>query len=46
LPIKFREGITRWQDKIYSQEVKKCARIYPQDNDTEGFFIAKIKKLK
>jgi len=46
LPIKCRAGIIKWQDKTYSQEVKKCARIYPQDNDTEGFFIAKIKKIK
>lgn len=46
LPVKTREGITNWQDKEYSKEVKKCARIYPQDNNTEGFFIAKFKKLK
>jgi len=46
LPIKLREGITKWQDKEYSQEVKKCARIYPQDNDTEGFFIAKIRRVE
>jgi len=46
LPIKYREGLTKWQDKIFSNEVKKSARIYPQDNDTEGFFIAKFRKLK
>ena len=46
LPIKFREGITSFENKKYSNEVKKCARIYPQDNNTEGFFIAKFKKLK
>ncbi len=28
----------------YSQEVKKCLRIYPQDNDSEGFFVARIRK--
>ena len=28
----------------YSQELKHCIRIWPQDNDTEGFFIARIKK--
>ncbi|HLC63632.1 MAG TPA: RsmB/NOP family class I SAM-dependent RNA methyltransferase [Candidatus Nanoarchaeia archaeon] len=28
----------------YSEELKKCIRIWPQDNDTEGFFIARIKK--
>ena len=45
LPLKTREGVSEWLDKKYSEEVKKCARIYPQDNDTEGFFLCKIKKL-
>lgn len=46
LPIKTRDGIINWQEKEYSKDVKFSCRIYPQDNDTEGFFIAKIKKLK
>lgn len=46
LPIKAREGITKWEDKTFSEEVKKCARIYPHDNNTEGFFIAKFRKIK
>ncbi len=45
LPIKTREGLTEWQGKKFSPELKKCARIYPQDNNTEGFFLCKIKKL-
>ena len=28
----------------YNPEVKKCVRIWPQDNHTEGFFVAKFKK--
>ncbi len=44
IPLKTRPGIIQWQDKKYNPEVKKCARIYPQDNNTEGFFLAKIKK--
>ncbi len=28
----------------YNPEVKKCLRLWPQDNDTEGFFVAKLKK--
>ncbi len=28
----------------YHPSVKKVLRIWPQDNDTEGFFVAKIKK--
>jgi NOL1/NOP2/sun family putative RNA methylase len=45
LPLKAREGLVSWQDKIFSKEIAKCARVYPQDNDTEGFFLCKIKKL-
>ena len=26
-------------------ENKKYLRIWPQDNDTEGFFVAKIRKI-
>lgn len=36
--------ITEFGDKKYSKGVKHCLRIYPQDNDTEGFFVTKIKK--
>lgn len=30
----------------FNPKVKLCARIYPQDNNTEGFFISKFKKVK
>ncbi len=46
LPIKTREGLTNWNNEKFSSEVKKCARIYPQDNNTEGFFIAKFRKME
>lgn len=45
LPLKSRKGITEWQNQKLSFELKKCARIWPQDNNTEGFFIAKLRKL-
>lgn len=44
LPLKTRKGITRWQNIKLNSEIKKCVRIWPQDNDTEGFFIAKLRK--
>ncbi len=44
LPVKCRRGITKWQDKIYHKDATKSCRIYPQDNNTEGFFIAKIRR--
>ncbi len=46
LPIKHKKGVTKWQNKEYSREVKKCCRIYPQNSNTEGFFITKLKKIK
>jgi len=46
LPLKTRPGITNWESKNLSQQIKLAHRIYPQDNNTEGFFLAKIKKLK
>jgi len=44
LPLKFRQGIVEWKGRKFDEQVKKCARIWPQDNDTNGFFIAKMKK--
>jgi len=46
LPIKPREGIQKWKEKEYAEDVKYSCRVYPQDNNTEGFFLVKIKKLK
>jgi len=46
LPVKCRDGIKEWKGEKFNPEVKNSCRIYPQDNDTEGFFIAKIKKIK
>ncbi|MBN1644544.1 RsmB/NOP family class I SAM-dependent RNA methyltransferase [Candidatus Woesearchaeota archaeon] len=36
--------ITEFEKYSYSKEVEKCLRLWPQDNDTEGFFVAKISK--
>ncbi|MBS3066586.1 RsmB/NOP family class I SAM-dependent RNA methyltransferase [Candidatus Pacearchaeota archaeon] len=44
LPLKTRPGITKWKDREYNKDVSQCVRIYPQDNNTEGFFIAHLKK--
>ncbi len=43
--IKRSEPILEFEKQKYSEEIKKCLRIWPQDNDSEGFFVAKIKKL-
>ena len=44
LDIKKSDAILDYEKKHFNDEVKKCLRIWPQDNDTEGFFVAKIKK--
>ena len=45
LKIKQSDPITKWENIDIHPSVKHCLRIYPQDNDTEGFFVAKIKKI-
>ena len=44
-PLKFRCGVTAFGDMVFDDAVKNCLRLYPQDNDTDGFFVAKIRKL-
>lgn len=46
LPLKTRPGIRKWQDKEYDERVKLSHRIYPQDNNTDGFFLAKLRKKR
>ncbi len=43
--FKIREGVKYWNYEIEKEVYKNVARIYPQDNDSEGFFIAKIRKV-
>jgi len=45
LDIKRSEPILEFEGNNYNEEIKKCLRIWPQDNDTEGFFVAKIRKI-
>ncbi|UZE94288.1 MAG: RsmB/NOP family class I SAM-dependent RNA methyltransferase [Candidatus Pacearchaeota archaeon] len=46
LPLKTRPGIVKWQGQTFNEQVKNCHRIWPQDNNTEGFFIAKLRKIR
>ncbi len=46
LPVKCRNGVTNWDNKDYDKSIQKSCRIYPQDNDTEGFFLAKLRRVK
>jgi tRNA (cytosine49-C5)-methyltransferase len=44
LDVKSSKPILDFDGKEYNKEVKKCLRIFPQNNDTDGFFVTKIKK--
>ena len=42
--LKTGKGITEWKGQIYDKEVEKCMRIWPHQNDTGGFFVARMEK--
>ncbi len=44
LKIKRSPPVLEFEGNKYDERIKDCLRIWPQDNDTEGFFVAKIKK--
>lgn len=44
LDINRSPAILSFDGRDYGSEVRKCLRIWPQDNNTEGFFVAKIRK--
>ncbi len=44
LELKRSDAVTSFAGKGYNSEVSKCLRLWPQDNDTEGFFVTKITK--
>ncbi len=43
--LKDAKGIETFEGEEYISGVAKTIRIWPQDNDTEGFYIAKIEKV-
>lgn len=42
--LKTRPGILEWQGMHFDERVKDCARVYPQDNGTQSFFMARLVK--
>jgi len=35
-------GLTEWEDEEYDEDLEQAIRIYPHQNDTGGFFVAKL----
>ncbi len=44
LPINRSDAVPEFQGNSFHEGVKNCLRIYPQDNDTEGFFVCRLRK--
>lgn len=42
--FRVRPGVTHWQGRALDSRLALCARVWPQDNDTGGFFVAVIEK--
>ena len=43
--LKLGDPIKEFKGIKFNPQIKNCLRIWPQDNDTEGFFICKLKKV-
>jgi NOL1/NOP2/sun family putative RNA methylase len=45
LPLKTRSGVVEWKGKKFDKSMIKAKRIYHHDNDLEGFFVCKLRKI-
>ena len=45
LNINRSEPVLEFNGQKFNEEIEKTLRIWPQDNNTSGFFVAKIRKL-
>lgn len=43
--FKTRPGLLEYNGKKFGKEMQKAVRVLPQDNDSQAFFIAKMRKL-
>jgi tRNA (cytosine49-C5)-methyltransferase len=41
-----REGMEAYEKQQFDTEMRRALRIYPQDNDCQAFFVAKMKKVQ
>ncbi|WIV66913.1 RsmB/NOP family class I SAM-dependent RNA methyltransferase [Natrialbaceae archaeon AArc-T1-2] len=42
LDLEHSPGVTEWENETYDPSLEHAARIYPHQNDTGGFFVAKL----
>ncbi len=44
-PLKSRPALSKFNGMTFHPEIHHCQRLYPFENETEGFFIAKLRKI-
>lgn len=44
--LKYSHGLKSWGEKMYDEKMEKTIRIYPFHNNTNGFFLAKLRKKR
>jgi len=44
--VNTRPGLTRYRDHNYSPQLSRAIRLYPWDNQSEAFFVARLRKLE
>jgi len=42
LGLEHSPGLSEWDDETFDDALERAARIYPHQNDTGGFFVAKL----
>lgn len=45
-PLTASPGVTDWRGEAYDPQVRRAARFYPHQNDTGGFFCAKLQVVE
>jgi 16S rRNA C967 or C1407 C5-methylase (RsmB/RsmF family) len=41
-PLETSPGVTEWEGETFHPDVEKAHRVYPHQNDTGGFFLARL----
>ncbi|MGW8182034.1 MAG: RsmB/NOP family class I SAM-dependent RNA methyltransferase, partial [bacterium] len=44
--VNTRPGLTRYKNQHYRPELSRAIRLYPWDNQSEAFFVARLRKLE
>jgi len=44
--LKTHKGLAEWNGRKYAHDTEKTIRIHPKDNNTQGFYIAKLRKCQ